>query len=291
MDKFIFLDIDGVLNTANYQSWRQFWGKEILDNDGHLFAPSAVRNLRRLVKYTGAKIVLSSSWRLDGLETMRKMWADRQMPGEIYDVTPYLNAREHPKATRGVEIKTWIEMNGHKGCSYVIIDDVRDFLYEQHERVVLTNYKRGLTYFDMLRACDLLNKPRSWNTYIESLKIDENIFSLIEPCSIRYLVHYGAPYTGGGEHVFPAGTKFQAFRPMRDDALYLNIILGSIPEGLSKQIEEKEKEKIPELEHRFGGFTCYITAEQIRTLPISFEKGSMERLLEILRLSCNYKHR
>ena len=70
MDKFIFLDIDGVLNTANYQTWRQLWGKDISDLHGHLFAPSPVRNLRRLIKWTNAKIVLSSSWRMDGLETM-----------------------------------------------------------------------------------------------------------------------------------------------------------------------------------------------------------------------------
>ena len=93
MDKFIFLVIVGVLNSANYQSWRQFWGRGIFDGDGHLFKPSAVRNLARIIKYTGAKIILSSSWRLDGLDVMRSMWACRKMPGEIYDVTPYVNAR------------------------------------------------------------------------------------------------------------------------------------------------------------------------------------------------------
>lgn len=128
MDKFIFLDIDVVLNTAYYQTWRQLLGKDISDLHGYLFAPSPVRDLRRLIKWTNAKIVLTSSWRMDGLETMRQMWKERAMPGEIYDVTPYLNAKKYPKATRGLEINTRIEMNGHKGCSYVIIDDVSDFL-------------------------------------------------------------------------------------------------------------------------------------------------------------------
>jgi len=141
MDKYIFLDIDGVLNTANYQSWRQFWGKDICDDDGHLFAPSAVRNLERLIRYTGAKIVLSSSWRLDGLDVMRRMWKDSQMPGEIYDVTPYVNARDHPKYTWGIEVKTWLRKNGYLGCRYVIIDDIDDFLDEQGARLILTNYK------------------------------------------------------------------------------------------------------------------------------------------------------
>lgn len=158
MDKFIFLDIDGVLNTANYQSWRQFWGKGIWDCDGHLFAPSAVRNLERLIRYTGAKIVLSSSWRLDGLDVMRRMWKERKMPGEIYDITPYVNARDYPKYTRGIEINTWLEKNGYLGCSYVILDDIDDFLPEQYNNVVLTNYKRGLTFFVLLRAMRILMK-------------------------------------------------------------------------------------------------------------------------------------
>ena len=158
MDKFIFLDIDGVLNTANYQSWRQFWGKGIWDCDGHLFAPSAVRNLERLIRYTGAKIVLSSSWRLDGLDVMRRMWKERKMPGEIYDITSYVNARDYPKYTRGIEINTWLEKNGYLGCSYVILDDIDDFLPEQYNNVVLTNYKRGLTLFVLLRAMTILMK-------------------------------------------------------------------------------------------------------------------------------------
>lgn len=157
MDKFIFLDIDGVLNTANYQSWRQFWGREICDDDGHLFAPSAVRNLERLIRHTGAKIVLSSSWRLDGLEAMKRMWKNRQMPGEIYDITPYVNVRDYPKYTRGIEVKTWLEKNSYLGSSYVIIDDIDDFLEEQGARVILTNYKRGLTLFELTKGIWLLN--------------------------------------------------------------------------------------------------------------------------------------
>ena len=158
MDKFIFLDIDGVLNTANYQSWRQFWGRRIFDGDGHLFKPSAVRNLERIIKYTGAKIILSSSWRLDGLDVMRRMWACRKMPGEIYDVTPYVNAREYPIGTRGVEIQKWMQDNLCTRSPFVIIDDVDDFLDEQQKNVIMTNYRRGLTLFKALKAIMILNR-------------------------------------------------------------------------------------------------------------------------------------
>lgn len=158
MNKLIFLDIDGVLNTANYQTWRQLLGKDISDLHGHLFSPSAVRNLQRLIKWTNAKIILSSSWRLDGLDVMRRMWKERKMPGEIYDITQYVNARDYPKFTRGIEINTWLEKNGYLGCPYVILDDIDDFLPEQYNNVVLTNYKRGLTLFVLLRAMRILMK-------------------------------------------------------------------------------------------------------------------------------------
>lgn len=157
MDKFIFLDIDGVLNTANYQTWRQLWGKDISDLHGHLFAPSPVRNLRRLIKWTNAKIVLSSSWRMDGLETMRQMWNERNMPGEIYDITPYVNAREYPIGTRGVEIRKWLEEYGGENYKFVIIDDIEDFLDEQQTNVIMTNYRRGLTLLKTMKAIIILN--------------------------------------------------------------------------------------------------------------------------------------
>lgn len=157
MDKFIFLDIDGVLNTANYQTWRQLWGKDISDLHGHLFAPSPVRNLRRLIKWTNAKIVLSSSWRMDGLETMRQMWNERNMPGEIYDITPYVNAREYPIGTRGVEIRKWLEEYGGENYKFVIIDDIEDFLDEQQTNVIMANYRRGLTLLKTMKAIIILN--------------------------------------------------------------------------------------------------------------------------------------
>ena len=158
MNKLIFLDIDGVLNTANYQTWRQLLGKDISDLHGHLFSPSAVRNLQRLVKWTNAKIILSSSWRLDGLDVMRRMWKERKMPGEIYDITPYVNAREYPIATRGVEIQKWMQDSHCTKSPFVIIDDVDDFLDKQQKNVIMTNYRRGLTLFKALQAIIILNR-------------------------------------------------------------------------------------------------------------------------------------
>ena len=54
--RYLFLDIDGPLNTGR---------NDYLDPDryGHHFDDKAVRNLRRIVEETGARIVVSSSWR------------------------------------------------------------------------------------------------------------------------------------------------------------------------------------------------------------------------------------
>lgn len=60
--------------------------------------------------------------------------------------------------------------------------------------------------------------------FIESLNIEDNIFELKKKCVISYLVHYCAPFTGGGEQEIPAGAKFRLYGPMRDDALYMDIV-------------------------------------------------------------------
>ena len=57
--KIIFLDIDGVLNSEMYE-WSR--GEDRADNRIDL---SRVRLLKDIVSATDAKIVLSSTWRLD----------------------------------------------------------------------------------------------------------------------------------------------------------------------------------------------------------------------------------
>lgn len=119
--------------------------------------------------------------------------------------------------------------------------------------------------------------------FIESLNIEDNIFELKESCIIGYLVHYSAPFTGGGEHEMPAGTRFCLHGPMRDDAMYMHIIEEN-DSNLFELLSEKEKKNIPQLSTRLSGFSFYITEEQLADLPIFFISGSRERSLEILKL-------
>ena len=133
--KIIFLDIDGVLNVMNPER----------DVYGSLFHPQFVENLKRLVEETGAKIVISSTWRFSGLEWLSAMWLDREMPGQLLDITPFTASPELIErhydpmmggSERGYEIQQWLE--DHVVDRYVIIDDDNDMLLTQNPSFVQT---------------------------------------------------------------------------------------------------------------------------------------------------------
>lgn len=117
---------------------------------------------------------------------------------------------------------------------------------------------------------------------IEALKIDENVFELVEDTELEYLVHFAAPFTGADKCVVPKGTAFAPHSPMRDDALYMHFVDGD-KDALFEKMEDQVKAEYPELFTRLQGFSFFITEEQIKTLPLKFRSGSSERILEIMR--------
>jgi len=121
--KVLFLDIDGVLNTGDNSCAHTFSKIESRDIYGPLFDRRCVMFLEGIVSKTGCKIVISSTWRKDGLSKLRSMWRDRDLPGEVIGVTDVLNMQ------RGDEIQQYL--NEHDDIeSYVIIDDDDDMLWE-----------------------------------------------------------------------------------------------------------------------------------------------------------------
>jgi len=134
MEKIIFLDIDGVLNVYC----------ESRDEFGCTFHSHFVDNLKWIIDNTGAKIVISSTWRMDGLVVMKDMWNKRGLPGEVIDITPtvvdisvYDNTEPYDLVDRGYEIQQWINDHGVK-C-YCIIDDDNDMLPSQMNNFVRTS--------------------------------------------------------------------------------------------------------------------------------------------------------
>lgn len=130
--KIIFLDIDGVLNV--YPQGRDKYGPK--------FHSNFVENLKEIINKTNAKIVISSSWKSDGLDILKSMWRYRNLPGEIIDITPDLyfiySEKEDDSYCRGDEIQLWLDKHPEI-VNYVIIDDDDDMLQTQMNNFVRTS--------------------------------------------------------------------------------------------------------------------------------------------------------
>ena len=107
----IFLDIDGVLNCEKTPNPRKF---------PYVVDKKLLARLQKLLERTGAKVVLSSSWRLDPIGLLAaKHW---RVP--FMDVCP-----DMPKRARRDEVPTWIAHHPNVSrCA--IIDDEDDELDE-----------------------------------------------------------------------------------------------------------------------------------------------------------------
>jgi len=166
MNKVIFLDIDGVLNTKWW--YTQMERNTPKDKYGYTFDPKAVANLKRIVEETGADLVVSSSWKCMGLSQIEEMWRDRSLPGKIIGITPnsvsdemLLNADIDSIELfhiRGEEIKQWLTKYGKQVSNYAIIDDMDNMLSEQQSRFVHTNPEVGITEEDAQKTIEILNR-------------------------------------------------------------------------------------------------------------------------------------
>ena len=159
--RFLFLDIDGVLNTIRHCKYLVDHDEDEYDEYGAIFDPEAVANLAYIInKVPDVKIVISSTWRLKGWEWMKRMWKQRGMPGDIYSMTPALERicfsdlicqensfSTYPYGIKGLEINEWLRNNIKSGCLYyyAILDDVIDFLTTQSDYIAPCDPQDGLT--------------------------------------------------------------------------------------------------------------------------------------------------
>ena len=137
MEKYIFLDFDGVLNTPK--------GK---------FDQKAIGKLRRLLERCYAKVIISSTWRLQGVEYIRQLWKEYHLPGEVTDLTPSCNSITFSSAdgtkewqclheAKGLEIAEWLRLNAKKPS--------------QREHLVKVEGSKGLDKADVRVAIQILN--------------------------------------------------------------------------------------------------------------------------------------
>ena len=162
--KIIFLDLDGVLNTARWHEQAKV--DELKDDYGYTFDPTAVSNLADIIEKTGADIVISSSWKFMGLSKMQKMWKDRRLPGKVVGLTPNSVSDEfllHADldnmdfmAIRGQEIKEWLMQNSGV-THYAILDDLNDVLQEQESHFIWIDPVVGITTENVVQTVMTLN--------------------------------------------------------------------------------------------------------------------------------------
>ena len=170
MDKIIFLDLDGVLNTEYYQNYLCYQGLAYQDEYGAFFDPETTKQLKRIVDATNAKIVIESSWKYLGLDAMQEMWSDRQLPGKVIDITPSsvsdqwlltANLDDIDPAMghcKGMEIASWLADYTGPDARYVIIDDEYVILGSQVPNFILTNPYDGITEELADKAISILNR-------------------------------------------------------------------------------------------------------------------------------------
>lgn len=172
--KVIFLDIDGVLNSGDYlwntHRLRRFQSQsrginyreqnaglqQTRDKFGNLFDPRCVICLESIIETTGAKIVITSTWRKTGLKQMQELWKFRNLPGEVVGITPseidgFFATYRYDEICEYIKHHSEIEQ-------YVIIDDdpigPED---EEFENFIRTTNQFGLDYFKVKKAIEILN--------------------------------------------------------------------------------------------------------------------------------------
>ena len=163
--KVVFLDVDGVITHQHYE------GKEREGLD-----PEKIKLIARIVKDTGAFVVLSSSWRLSyDQQTGGKAWDYIILENclaeagiEIYDITtriPFSSSLGW-RRTRPLEILDWIVE--HKVNSFAILDDDEwDFArYGLDKHWVQTSSEFGISALDTRLATNLIENIKfreDWN--------------------------------------------------------------------------------------------------------------------------------
>lgn len=127
--KIIFLDFDGVMDTAYYGHVLGKEGLPCQDEFGAVFDPNCVRYLKEIIDKTGAEIVITSSWKsLMTYKELLNMWEQRALPGNVIDMTP-----STPECRRrGDEIDAWLK-ECNEDCQYVILDDIDESNFNTHQ--------------------------------------------------------------------------------------------------------------------------------------------------------------
>lgn len=179
MQKFLFLDFDGVLNSGD---WSQ--SDEAKDWNGFLgFDIAKIRLVEEIIEKTGCFVVISSSWRIRrSLEEIKnilshfgmkntdciidKTGSFSQISDKMEDAFFHQQDAQFDHWDRGLEIFDWLLCNAPENCTtsdfdakvsgIAILDDDSDMWRLSH-KLVQTSWKTGLQPEHVEKVCALLD--------------------------------------------------------------------------------------------------------------------------------------
>lgn len=155
--KIIFLNIDGVLNgyglfIGSIQRIADKFNLTKISNKLNTqfkVKKKYAKLLSKIVQKSGAKVVVTSSWRgewmlsnnlsnWDSVESFKKWMKYYNI--EVIDITPKIDTTE---CDRSIEICKWLEDHNNEIDSYCIIDsEYHEFIHRFHDRLVCTSNMR-----------------------------------------------------------------------------------------------------------------------------------------------------
>lgn len=144
--KVVFLDVDGVLNCASRWGSLPTCATEM--HSGGKIDPIATKRLKTIIDATGAKIVVSSTWRIVHMKALTA-WLHRHGIDQKHVIgrTPHhlsvkVVGKEVVSIPRGRQIQEWLDAHPEV-TRFVILDDDEDM---EHLRphLVKTTWKDGL---------------------------------------------------------------------------------------------------------------------------------------------------
>lgn len=189
MEKYMFLDFDGVIATERATDESGMWG---LDSACQIL-------LKLIIAKTKAKIVITSSWRKHTLEETINYLKEKgfmcceDIVGITIRAYNYLGKEKiHLSIPRGVEIKQWLDthviypwyayperneefkvynndgsfkmMRSQKftvDYNYLILDDDCDMLLEHKNNFIQTHSTNGISLEDAIKSIKILNNTKN----------------------------------------------------------------------------------------------------------------------------------
>lgn len=149
--KVIFLDFDGVLNSAKYLLG--------CGDCGMAIDPTRMVLLKQIVDATDAKIVLSTSWREHWSKDMMNCDSTGVLINSIFSTYGLQIFDKNPELHKGreTEIKSWLDAHPEVK-SFVVLDDrLLNADYLNGHFIKTSNYFDGLDEMDVQKAIAILN--------------------------------------------------------------------------------------------------------------------------------------